>query len=307
MEGLIPTSAGNSRLAALQRRRRPSVDISGQGIAVVGGDGTPLLTNRAGSISDRALAGVQQRGFGSGREAVQEGIDAAGRTYRTGMLEAGREIADEQREVERSMEMADAIHKQRQGNAVAALRARGEHDVYFSPESGRMRAEDQANKIALANAQQQGNIARASATKYAADADVESARIGAGADVQQTRLEQGSRALSALGDMRAGLRDPTPEKKPGALRLWGLLGGGTPASDPDAAQREYIDQQTRRIMGGLSAGDAPQQSPQAQAQAPAQGQPVDQVRALTVRTFAQENGVPEDVAEELLVRYGVID
>jgi hypothetical protein len=214
---------------------------------------------------------------------------------------------------------ADQMHKARVGNAVGALKSRGEHDIYFSPEADRMRQTDYRYKLGLANAQQSGNIARAEAQEYDADADVKIARINAAGDEAANRLDGGSRALEALSTLRSGLQKPIPAKRAGLFKAFGLFGGNTPASDPDAQQRQAYDQQIARLLQSLglsqrdgqpapmeAGGDAQQVTGAAEPNQAAAASRADQVRTMQIQTFAQRHGIDPQTAEGILLRNGVI-
>jgi hypothetical protein len=320
MENMIPTGVGNSRLAALQSRKRPTVDVSKEGIAIQSGGGmSPLLTGNVDALDQGALSRVEQYGFSSPREAVSTAMDAGQRTFRTGLIDQQYERMDEEASIDRRMFEADQMHKARVGNAVGALKSRGEHDIYFSPEADRMRQTDYRYKLGLANAQQQGNVARADATEYAADADVKIARINAAGDEASDRLDGGSRALEALTTLRSGLQKPTPAKRAGLFKAFGLFGGNTPASDPDAQQRQAYDQQIARLLQSLglsqrdgqpapmeAGGDAQQVTGAAEPNQAAAASRADQVRTMQIQTFAQRHGIDPQTAEGILLRNGVI-
>jgi len=308
--GTIPTATGNSRIAALNARKKPTINVDEQGIAVEAGGGvTPMLTNRVQSLSDAGLAGVQQRGFTSGREAISTAMDAAGRTQRTGLLEQEFERENEMAEVDRRMLEADSMHKQRVLNSMNALKVRAEAGLHFNPDVTRVREDDIATKERLYDSQNSGSIAKANADYFRAATDAktrtEQGRLEAEANIAESRLTGGSKALEAIAGLKGGLRQPTAAKNPGITRLWGLLGGRTPASDPDAEARGNYETQAQRIMGSLgfdqrqAPGTAP---PQAQGQQP--GQP--DIRTLQIQTFAQQHEIDPAQAEDILLRNGVI-
>ena len=312
--GPIPTATGNSRIAALNARKRPQVDVNDYGIAVQAGGGqTPMLTNRTESLDSGAMSRVQQRGFGSGREAIGEAIDAGGRTYRTDRLQANYEIADEEREMERKMTEADELHKARTGAAVKALTTRNDAQLYFDPAVSRVRESELADKAALYESQSAGKIAEAEADIYGADVDAQIAETRAKADVAESRLGGGSRALAALAAMRNGLQDPVKAASPIIPNWVPVIGGwgGREASDPDAALRQQFDTEAQNILRGLSFDQAGNQNgqqpgPDGQQQtmaAPAGPQQPDQaavVRNLMIQTFAQQQGIPPADAERIL-------
>lgn len=308
--GPIPTSAGNSRIAALAARKKPTIDVNAQGIGVEAGGGvSPMLSNRVEAFSDRGLAGVEQRGFSSGREAIATAMDAAGRTMRVGEHDARFERENEAAEVDRRMLEADSLHKQRTSNAMHALKTRAEADLYFDPAVSRVRDDETTTRASLYNAQNRGSLAKAGADITVANTkaatDLELGRLESAANIADSRLTGGSKALEAIAALKGGLRQPTAEKTPGLTRLWGLLGGGTPASDPDAEARGNYETQAQRIMGtlGFDQRQAPGTAPP---QGQAQGPDPTQVRTQQIQMFAQEYEIDPAQAEQILMKNGVI-
>jgi len=339
MDGIIPTGAGNSRIAALRARKRPTVDINEYGIAVEGGGGgSPMLTNRVDSISDPALNAIQQRGFSSGREAASEAMNAAGRTYRTNRIGQNLELAQEERQMDYALAEADALEQQRRGNAVSALETRGKVDVYNDPDVARIRRNEEAQKLALANAGQQGAVARAEADVYGADADVRAAqleaaarieaeRIQAASDEASQRLESGGRGIEALQAARSALPAIKPAQDPYRF-LPGLAmatpflpaswRGARPAVDPAADQRKRYDEGITRITEGLGFGQRPNEPgtldaaaqpgpPTGQAGADPAARQREAVRFAKVKAFADQMGITPDLAANIMRKHKMIE
>lgn len=337
MDGIIPTGAGNSRIAALRARKRPQVDIDEYGNAVEGGPGGVMLTNRVDSLSDQALNGIQQRGFGSGREAAREAMDAAGRTYRTGRIGRNLEHEQEQRVMDYALADDDALAAQKRGNAVAALETRGKVDVYNDPDVARIRRNEEAQKLALAQAGQAGNVARAEADVYGSDAAVREAQLEAAARIEAERiqaasneatqrLDSGATGLKALQTLRSELPAVVPEQRGNLLQRvlskpWGEKEdewGYRPAQDPAAAQRKTYDEAIQQIVSGLGYAQRPNQPgtldaaaqpgpPTGQAVADPGAQQRQAVRAAKIKAFSDQMGITPDLAVNIMRKHKMID
>lgn len=293
LEGQIPTGAANSRIAALAARRRPTIDVNRMGIAIeAGGGGTPLLTNRAEALSDEGLRSVSQSGFNSPREAVAAALDAGGRTFRTDMIGQDLERARETKQMEYALAEDDAMAEQTRGNAVAALKARGEADTYFDPAVSRVRSDKLQQQTKLAEAQTSG-------TRAKADADVKAAELKAASDIESAGLNAGARALGSLSEIRKGLTPADPDVDGW---LWDTVGARN-----DQNQIDQLDDHTLAILetlglsGQQDAGAAPTTEEVA---APTPPQADD--RTAKIEAFAQRHGIDPGVAERILVNRQVI-
>lgn len=289
--GQIPTGSGNSRLAALAARKRPTIDVNDMGIAIEAGGGqTPMLTNRVERLSPGALARVDHRGFSSGREAVGSALEASGRTYRTNLINDALQREREQREMDYALAEEDALAKAKAGNAVSALQARGKAETFFDPMVTKMRQADMAEKMRLYESQTAGTIAKARADERVGE-------MRAGADIEAARLGAGSRALSSMAEIRAGLEPETPAKDGW---LW-----DTPAVPNDQAQRDELDARTMALIDSLGLNDDVAEAVP-EAVEPAAPPPADQQRTQAIATFSQRHGITPEQAEAILVRRGII-
>ena len=286
--GQIPTGSGNSRLAALAARKRPTIDVNNMGIAIeAGGGSTPMLTNRVESLSDGALSRVDQRGFGSGREAVGAAIEAGGRTYRTGLINDALTREREQREMDYALQAEDALAKAKSGMAIEALQARGKAETFFDPMVTRMRQADTAEKLKLYEAQTAG-------TRATAEAAALGHELKAGADIEGARLGAGSRALTSMDEIRAGLEPGIPAKDGW---LW-----DTPAVPNDQKRIDEIDERTIALIDSLGLSE---DVAGAGAAEPDDAAP-DPARLQAITTFSARHGITPQQAEAILIRRGII-
>lgn len=291
--GQIPTGSGNSRLAALAARKRPTIDVNDMGIAIeAGGGGTPMLTNRVESLSPGALSRVDQRGFSSGREAIGTAMEASGRTYRTNIINDALMREREQREMDYALMAEDELAKAKSGAAVAALQARGKAETFFDPMVTKMRQADTAEKMKLYEAQTAG-------TKAKADAEAKVGELKAAADIEGARLGAGARALTSMDEIRAGLEPGTPAVKGW---LW-----DTPAVPNDQERIDDIDERTIALIDSLGlkadVAEATGEEVEPTAAAPS---PADQQRTQAITTFSTRHGITPQQAEAILVRRGII-
>lgn len=288
--GPIPTGGGNSRLAALNARKRPTIDVNDMGIAIEAGGGrTPMLTNRVESLSDEGLRGVSQRGFSSGREAVGSALEATGRTFRTNAINDELTRAREQREMDYALQAEDEMAKAKSGNAVAALQARGKAETFFDPMVARAREADTAERMRLYGAQTAGSVAKA-------QADIEAAGLKAGADIEGARLGAGARALTSMDEIRAGLEPETPGKDGW---LW-----DTPAVPNDQGRIDQIDERTIALIDSLGLNEDVGMPPADGTEATAS--PADQQRTQAITEFATRHNIQPQQAEQILLRRGII-
>lgn len=294
--GQIPTGAGNSRLAALTARKRPTIDINDMGIAMEAGGGqSPMLTNRAQSLSDAGIANARTTRSGMG-----EALEASGRTYREGLINQDLERAREQKAMDYALAAEDEMARAKSGAAVDTLQQRSKAQAYFDPAVTKMREADTATKMGLYNAQTAGTRAQAAAAARGHE-------MKAAAEIEAARLGAGSRALATFDEIRAGLDEETPGKDGW---LW-----DTPAVPNDQARLDQLDDLTMNLieslgLGGDAAASGPR-DPNAITGATGAGANIvagsdgDQ-RGQAIAAYARQHGIDPQMAERILVHRKLI-